>query len=64
MTKQQQDQWLSLQCDDFFCEPHELAGKGIYTCQPLPADVIHQQEDTEPALYEYLAELPPPVQQQ
>ena len=65
MTKQQQDQWLSLQCDDFFCEPHELAGKGIYKCQPLPADVI-QQEDTEPAHNEYLAEppLPPPVQQQ
>jgi hypothetical protein len=63
MTKQQQDQWLSLQCDDFFCEPHELAGKGIYKCKPLPADVI-QQEDTEPAHNEYLAEPPPSVQQQ
>lgn len=63
MTKQQQDQWLSLQCDDFFCEPHELAGKGIYKCIPLPADAT-QQEDVEPAANEYLADPPPPGQQQ
>jgi hypothetical protein len=28
--------WLSMQCDQYLCKPHPLAGKGIYTCELLP----------------------------
>ena len=38
MNREQQDLWISLQCDEFFCEPHRLAGKGVYKCIPLPQD--------------------------
>jgi hypothetical protein len=35
LTSALQDSWMKLQCDEFFCEPHSLAGKGVYTCVPL-----------------------------
>jgi hypothetical protein len=35
LTRQQQDLWVKLNCDKFFCQPHKLAGKGIYECVPL-----------------------------
>ena len=28
-------QYLALRCYRFFCEPHELAGKGVFPCTPL-----------------------------
>ena len=27
--------FLSLHCDEFFCEPHPMAGKGVYDCVRL-----------------------------
>ena len=27
--------FLSLRCDEFFCQPHPMAGKGVYDCVPL-----------------------------
>lgn len=35
MTKEQQDHWIEINCDQFFCEPHQLAGKGVYKCIPV-----------------------------
>jgi hypothetical protein len=40
MNKEQQDEWISLRCDEFFCEPHRLAGKGVYTCIPLKESAL------------------------
>ncbi len=27
--------FLSYDCDEFYCKPHELRGKGVYKCDPL-----------------------------
>jgi len=35
MNREQQDLWIKLNCDQFFCKPHQLAGKGIYKCISL-----------------------------
>lgn len=35
LTSEQQDHWMELECDQFFCEPNKLAGKGVYKCVPL-----------------------------
>jgi hypothetical protein len=40
MNRELQDLWIKMKCDQFFCKPHQLAGKGIYNCVPL--------EPTEP----------------
>jgi hypothetical protein len=31
----QQDKWMKYRCDQFFCEPNEMEGKGVYRCIPL-----------------------------
>lgn len=29
--------FLSYNCDEFYCKPHELRGKGVYKCEPIDA---------------------------
>ncbi len=49
MDKAQQDEWISWNCDQFFCQPHQLAGKGIYKCVPLAKnDKFKNEEDKNP----------------
>ena len=35
LSTKQQDYWMKLGCDQFFCEPNNLAGRGVYRCIPL-----------------------------
>jgi hypothetical protein len=35
MGRAQEERWMNLHCDRFFCKPHEQEGKGIYKCEPL-----------------------------
>jgi hypothetical protein len=35
LTTEQQNQWMSWNCDEFFCKPHHLAGKGVYKCEKI-----------------------------
>jgi hypothetical protein len=35
LTKKQEKIWMHLKCDEFYCEPNQLAGRGIYKCIPL-----------------------------
>jgi hypothetical protein len=35
MQRSQMDEWMSLTCDRYFCQPHKMAGKGSYDCVPL-----------------------------
>ena len=35
LSKPQQDKWMSVNCDQYFCKPNTMAGKGVYRCIPL-----------------------------
>lgn len=35
LTKALQNEWMDQKCDQYFCKPHRLEGKGIYKCEPL-----------------------------
>mmetsp|Transcript_13507 Transcript_13507/g.16090 ORF Transcript_13507/g.16090 Transcript_13507/m.16090 type:complete len:315 (+) Transcript_13507:63-1007(+) len=35
LSKQQQKDWMNNRCDQFFCEPHAMEGRGVYKCTPL-----------------------------
>ena len=50
MDKSQQDEWISWNCDQFFCQPHQLAGKGIYKCVPLVKNNKPKNEEDENTL--------------
>jgi len=34
LSTAQQDEWMAQKCDEFYCQPHKLAGRGIYRCKP------------------------------
>ena len=36
LSKQKRQEWMTRECDVYFCEPHEKAGRGVYKCVPLP----------------------------
>ena len=35
MNKVKQDLWLLKRCDQYFCQPNQLEGRGIYQCIPI-----------------------------
>ena len=35
----QQEYMNKYDCDEFFCKPHVLRGKGVYKCEPLVAEM-------------------------
>ena len=35
LTSTQQTKWMEINCDQYFCQQHPLAGKGTYKCVPL-----------------------------
>ena len=35
LSKTQQNKWMAINCDQYFCKPNALAGKGVYRCIPL-----------------------------
>ena len=42
-----QKKWIQFNCDEFFCESHHLAGKGIYKCVPRLVEAMTMQNHTE-----------------
>ncbi len=35
MNVEQQNKWMSLRCDAYFCKPDKLESKGVYKCIEL-----------------------------
>jgi hypothetical protein len=42
LSAEDEIKWLQLNCDQYLCEPHHLAGKGVYKCSAL---AITEQKD-------------------
>ena len=34
LSKPQRQEWMDRGCDEFFCEPNDRAGRGVYKCVP------------------------------
>ena len=34
LSKLQRQEWMNRKCDQYFCQPHEKAGRGVYKCVP------------------------------
>lgn len=34
LPEDKQIRWMAIHCDQFFCKPHALEGKGSYKCEP------------------------------
>eukprot|EP01038_Epipyxis_sp_PR26KG_P004148 gene4148-5907_t len=37
-----QNRWMNLKCDGFFCKKNKLAGKGVYNCIPVTNSRINE----------------------
>lgn len=35
MNEEQQKLWMAMRCDQFFCKPDRMEGRGVYKCIPI-----------------------------
>ena len=38
MSLKQQDLWMKIKCDHFFCKPNKMEGRGKYKCEQIMLD--------------------------
>jgi hypothetical protein len=36
MSKKEQGDWMARRCDQYFCVPNKMEGRGVYNCKPPP----------------------------